>query len=65
MDPAVSLTEDFNPQLLRIYYDRMFPFKLMHRWLNYRHDSMNGLERDYFFRREFTFVLPGDIYCRY
>mmetsp|Transcript_52105 Transcript_52105/g.124103 ORF Transcript_52105/g.124103 Transcript_52105/m.124103 type:complete len:445 (+) Transcript_52105:72-1406(+) len=65
VDAAMTLTEDFNPQLLRIYYDRLFPFTLMHRWLNYRHNSKTGPERDFFFRREFTFVLPGDVYCRY
>eukprot|EP00933_Yihiella_yeosuensis_P053275 TRINITY_DN51482_c0_g1_i1.p1 TRINITY_DN51482_c0_g1~~TRINITY_DN51482_c0_g1_i1.p1 ORF type:complete len:458 (+),score=105.61 TRINITY_DN51482_c0_g1_i1:165-1538(+) len=60
--------EDFSPQLLHIYYDRLFPFLQMFRWLSYRNDpksSNPAVQRDFFFRREFTFVLQGDVYCRY
>jgi len=60
--------EDFNRELLRIYYDRLFPFKQMFRWLSYKNDpksSSKSVEKDYFLRREFTLVLEGDIFCRY
>lgn len=60
--------EDFNRELLKIYYDRLFPFLQMFRWLSYKNDpksSSQGVEKDYFLRREFTLVLEGDIYCRY
>eukprot|EP00442_Polarella_glacialis_P018350 CAMPEP_0115055820 /NCGR_PEP_ID=MMETSP0227-20121206/4859_1 /TAXON_ID=89957 /ORGANISM="Polarella glacialis, Strain CCMP 1383" /LENGTH=458 /DNA_ID=CAMNT_0002440443 /DNA_START=95 /DNA_END=1471 /DNA_ORIENTATION=- len=64
----VMRNEDFSPQLLRIYYDRLFPFLQMFRWLSYRNDpksSSAAVQKDFFLRREFTFVLQGDIYCRY
>jgi len=60
--------EDFNRELLRIYYDRLFPFLHMFRWLSYKNDpksSSKTVEKDFFLRREFTFVLEGDIFCRY
>jgi len=60
--------EDFSRELLKIYYDRLFPFLHMFRWLSYKNDpksSSKAVERDFFFRREFTLVLEGDIYCRY
>jgi len=60
--------ENFNRELLRIYYDRLFPFLHMFRWLSYKNDpksSSKSVEKDYFLRREFTLVLEGDIYCRY
>merc|ERR1719410_1592970 len=60
--------EDFSTDLLRIYYDRLFPFLQMFRWLSYKNDpksSSPGVQKDFFLRREFTFVLEGDIFCRY
>mmetsp|Transcript_90421 Transcript_90421/g.193866 ORF Transcript_90421/g.193866 Transcript_90421/m.193866 type:complete len:459 (+) Transcript_90421:75-1451(+) len=60
--------EDFSLQLLRIYYDRLFPFLKMFRWLSYKNDpksSSSAVQKDFFLRREFTFVLEGDIFCRY
>jgi len=60
--------EDFSPRLLRIYYDKLFPFQQMFRWLSYRNDPKSdnkSVQKDFFLRREFTFVLAGDIYCRY
>eukprot|EP00429_Kryptoperidinium_foliaceum_P064961 CAMPEP_0176064696 /NCGR_PEP_ID=MMETSP0120_2-20121206/32271_1 /TAXON_ID=160619 /ORGANISM="Kryptoperidinium foliaceum, Strain CCMP 1326" /LENGTH=501 /DNA_ID=CAMNT_0017398275 /DNA_START=42 /DNA_END=1545 /DNA_ORIENTATION=- len=61
-------SEDFSPELLRVYYDRLFPYQQMFRWLSYRHDPKStspGVQKDFFLRREFTFVLQGDIFCRY
>lgn len=68
VDSGLMRNEDFSPELLRIFYDRLFPFEQMFRWLSYRNNpkSSNPLvQKDYFLRREFTFVLQGDIYCRY
>lgn len=64
----VMKNEDFNMDLLKIYYDRLFPFLQMFRWLSYRNDpqsSNRNVQKDFFLRREFTFVLEGDIFCRY
>jgi DNA primase small subunit len=60
--------EDFSPELLRMYYDKLFPYLQMVRWLSYRNDPKSSspkVEKDFFLRREFTFVLAGDIFCRY
>jgi len=43
---------------LELYYGNLFPFKLFYKWL--------GLEKaDVFDRREFSFTLENDIYCRF
>jgi len=68
--PATALmkNEDFSTDLLRIYYDRLFPYLQMFRWLSYKNDpksSTPGVQKDFFLRREFCFVLEGDIFCRY
>jgi len=72
MEVEAALTtmknEDFSMDLLKIYYDRLFPFLQMFRWLSYRNDpksSDRNVEKDFFLRREFTFVLEGDVFCRY
>merc|ERR1719262_959307 len=69
MENGVQMkNEDFSRELLRIYYDRLFPFLHMFRWLSYKNDpksSSKAVEKDFFLRREFTLVLEGDIYCRY
>merc|ERR1711971_630392 len=72
LDGAMGLrpmrNEDFSPELLRIYYDRLFPFQGMYRWLRYGNDPKStnrAVSKDYFFRREFTLVLAGDVFCRY
>merc|ERR1719469_1491976 len=60
--------QDFSTDLLRIYYDRFFPFLQMFRWLSYKNDpksSSPGVQKDFFLRREFCFVLEGDVFCRY
>lgn len=68
MDNGLMKNEDFSRELLRIYYDRLFPYLQMFRWLSYKNDpksSSPGVQKDFFLRREFTFVLEGDIFCRY
>lgn len=48
------------PDLLPLYYRRLFPFAQYYRWLNY-----GGLQKNYFQNREFSFTLKDDIYVRY
>ncbi|XP_077430927.1 DNA primase small subunit [Vanacampus margaritifer] len=53
-DPAIL------PDLLPLYYRRLFPFSQYYRWLNY-----GGVQKNYFQNREFSFTLKDDIYVRY
>lgn len=46
------------PELLRIYYSRVFPYDKYYDWLEYG-------DRDTFSHREFSFTLEDDIYVRY
>nr|XP_034963915.1 DNA primase small subunit [Zootoca vivipara] len=48
------------PDLLPLYYRRVFPFGLYGRWLRY-----GDVPKNYFQRREFSFTLHDDIYMRY
>ncbi|XP_060620151.2 DNA primase small subunit [Anolis sagrei] len=48
------------PDLLPLYYRRLFPFGLYGRWLRY-----GDVMKNYFQRREFSFTLRDDIYVRY
>ncbi|XP_056418445.1 DNA primase small subunit [Hyla sarda] len=48
------------PDLLPLYYRRIFPFYQYYRWLNY-----GGVVKNYFSNREFSFTLKDDIYVRY
>lgn len=55
----------FSPELLSMYYSRLFPFHLLYSWLSYDPSSQN---LDLFSRREFSFTLMNDgeeIYLRY
>ncbi|KAF0883345.1 PRI1 primase, partial [Crocuta crocuta] len=56
--------ETFNPaelpELLNLYYRRLFPYAQYYRWLNY-----GGVTKNYFQHREFSFTLKDDIYIRY
>ncbi|XP_072552752.1 DNA primase small subunit [Salminus brasiliensis] len=57
-------TSDYDPaclpDLLPLYYRRLFPFSQYHRWLSY-----GGVAKNYFQNREFSFTLKDDIYVRY
>lgn len=59
--PARDTKDDvlFSPELLAMYYSRLFPFHLLYTWLNYD---------DLFSRREISYTLLNDgeeIYLRY
>ncbi|TMW57238.1 hypothetical protein Poli38472_003163 [Pythium oligandrum] len=51
--------EEFSTDLLQLYYDRLFPYEQMTKWLAY-----DGGET-YLFRRELSFTLENDTYIRY
>ncbi|MCJ8741708.1 hypothetical protein PDJAM_G00073710 [Pangasius djambal] len=57
-------TSDYDPaclpDLLPLYYRRLFPYSLYYRWLSY-----GGVSKNYFQNREFSFTLKDDIYVRY
>ncbi|XP_062871763.1 DNA primase small subunit [Trichomycterus rosablanca] len=48
------------PDLLPLYYRRLFPYSQYYRWLSY-----GGVAKNYFQNREFSFTLKDDIYIRY
>ncbi|KAI7855609.1 hypothetical protein BDC45DRAFT_505452 [Circinella umbellata] len=52
--------EDDQVFLLRLFYQRFFPYKTYFSWLNYGLDISKN-----FTHREFSFTLPSDIYIRY
>ncbi|CAM9428559.1 unnamed protein product [Chrysoparadoxa australica] len=56
---TASDVEPFSSDLLNFYYQRLFPFEPMHKWLSY------GDQAKVFGRREFSFTIEGDIYIRY
>jgi DNA primase small subunit len=63
---SASQEHVFSPELLKMYYSRLFPYDLLHSWLSY--DPV-GQNRQVFSRREFSFTIeptPGEeIYIRY
>ncbi|CDW89799.1 dna primase small subunit [Stylonychia lemnae] len=65
---------EFTVELLKIYYDKAFPYDKMFDWLSYfkvskkqnRLQSLeDGVDSEYFYNREFSFTLENDVYCRY
>ena len=54
----------FSPELLQMYYSRLFPYSMLHSWLSY-----GTKNPQVFSRREFSFTIeptPGEeIYIRY
>ncbi|XP_070824815.1 DNA primase small subunit isoform X1 [Chaetodon trifascialis] len=58
--PSTDYDSACLPDLLPLYYRRLFPFSQYYRWLNY-----GGVQKNYFQNREFSFTLKDDIYVRY
>ncbi|CAK4623963.1 hypothetical protein LEN26_007134 [Aphanomyces euteiches] len=58
------MTDVFSPELLALYYDRLFPYEEMVKWLGY--ESTNSKDSNALIgRREFSFTLENDQYIRY
>lgn len=49
-----------SPEVMRLFYQRLYPFKSIYQWLNHEHAPSKM-----FTHREFAFTLPGDVYLRY
>ncbi|XP_054033457.1 DNA primase small subunit [Dryobates pubescens] len=48
------------PELLPVFYRRLFPYGVYGRWLGY-----GGVVKNYFQLREFSFTLRDDVYLRF
>ena len=66
----MEVEPSFSPELLNLYYARLFPYEEMCRWLGYdttpppaegEEEKSNPL----LVKREFCFTLENDVYCRY
>ncbi|KAG5192955.1 hypothetical protein JKP88DRAFT_260837 [Tribonema minus] len=58
----------FSEELLRVYYQRLFPYDQMWRWLCYGNDPLSSsgqVDKTYINRREMSFTIANDIYIRY
>ncbi|KAL1310946.1 hypothetical protein AAFC00_001169 [Neodothiora populina] len=49
-----------DPEILRAFYQRLFPFRYLFQWLNHSPTPTTD-----WMNREFAFVLPNDAYIRY
>ncbi|RUS21279.1 hypothetical protein BC937DRAFT_93123 [Endogone sp. FLAS-F59071] len=56
----MELDENDPVMLLRVFYQRFFPFKTYFQWLNY-----DTVPTKNFFNREFSFTLASEVYIRY
>ncbi|XP_061369856.1 uncharacterized protein LOC133312638 [Gastrolobium bilobum] len=57
---------DFNPNHLKLYYGKLFPFADIYRWMSYGNDGKHpGCDESYSSRREFAFTLDNDIFVRF
>ena len=64
----------FDEDRLKIYYNKIFPYQLMFKWISYNKLNTQqkalasldeGISSAYFHCREFSFTLANDVYCRY
>ena len=61
---------EFSVEKLKQYFKYLFPSTKMYQWLTYfqpniTQDDDKKEYSDYFYKREFSFTLEGDIYVRY
>jgi len=67
-EAQANSVQEFSTELLRIYYSRLFPYDSLFNWLSYGNDVTKenpSIDRDFFFRREWSFTIEDDIYIRY
>jgi DNA primase small subunit len=57
---SLQAVDPSDPEVMRIFYQRLFPFRHVFQWLN--HSAAPGIDMA---RREFAFTLPNDAYLRY
>ncbi|RKF63173.1 DNA primase small subunit [Erysiphe neolycopersici] len=57
---TVLTPQALDPEVLRSYYQRLFPWRHLFQWLNHSPVPSND-----FGHREFAFTLPNDAYLRY
>ena len=57
---APTSLKSSDPELMRTFYQRLFPWKYLFRWLNHGPKPTND-----FGHREFAFTMPNDQYWRY
>ncbi|KAF2271561.1 prim-pol domain-containing protein [Westerdykella ornata] len=57
-----SKTSFSDPEIMRAFYQRLFPFRYLFQWLNHSPNPSDGVD---FKHREFAFTLPNDAYLRY
>ncbi|RYP79012.1 hypothetical protein DL770_006757 [Monosporascus sp. CRB-9-2] len=58
--PPSDADLDTDPELLRMFYQRLFPWRDLFQWLNHSPTPTND-----FRHREFAFTMPNDQYWRY
>lgn len=57
---AQGALEASDPEVMRMFYQRLFPWRNFFQWLNHSPTTTND-----FAHREFAFTLPSDIMLRY
>ncbi|XP_054806747.1 uncharacterized protein LOC129309273 [Prosopis cineraria] len=57
---------EFNPDHLKAFYGKLFPYADFFRWMSYGNDGKHpGCDPSYISRREFSFTLDNDIFLRF
>ncbi|XP_015572761.1 DNA primase small subunit [Ricinus communis] len=63
---ANAVSNEFNPNYLKLYYGKLFPHAEIFKWMCYGNDGKHpACDKSYFGRREFSFTLDNDIYLRF
>ncbi|TPX56189.1 hypothetical protein PhCBS80983_g04717 [Powellomyces hirtus] len=57
---TISVSDEQFLTLLRIFYQKLFPFADFYRWLGY-----GNIDNAYFAKREWSFTLASDVYIRF
>ncbi|RKF80548.1 DNA primase small subunit [Golovinomyces cichoracearum] len=58
--PVGFASREHDPEVMRSYYQRLFPWRYLFQWLNH-----SPIPSDDFGHREFAFTLQNDAYLRY